>query len=162
MSLVVMPFAYMDKIFSSMLIFFGTAILSGHNKNLRWGASILHHIEDLHKVWNGPAESVPLGPNLLSSPCAASVAFPSPLRSLSHYIIFPVIRGLCQQPQVGPRLPHRNRNAPGQHSAIRTHEITLFFYDKNSVTRFAKAVALEIIAGCSPDWNIYFFPCPIF
>ena len=127
MSLVVMPFAYMDKIFSSMLIFFGTAILSGHNKNLRWGASILHHIEDLHKVWNGPAESVTLGPNLLSLPCAASVAFPSPLRSLSHYIIFPVIRGLCQQPQVGPRLPHRNRNAPGQHSAIRTHEITLFF-----------------------------------
>ena len=40
--------------FCSALVFFGTAILSSHSKNLRCGASILHHIEGLHKTWDCP------------------------------------------------------------------------------------------------------------
>ena len=34
-------------------IFFWGAILSGHNNYLQCGASILHHIGGLHKVWDG-------------------------------------------------------------------------------------------------------------
>ena len=34
-------------------VFFGGAILSSHYKNLQCGASILHHIGGLHKVWDG-------------------------------------------------------------------------------------------------------------
>lgn len=34
-------------------IFFRGAILSGHNNYLQCGASILHHIGGLHKVWDG-------------------------------------------------------------------------------------------------------------
>ena len=34
-------------------IFFWCAFLSGHNINLQCGASILHHIGGLHKVWDG-------------------------------------------------------------------------------------------------------------
>ena len=45
--------------FCPPLDFFGTAILSSHSKNLRCGASILHHIEGLHKTWDCPAGKYP-------------------------------------------------------------------------------------------------------
>ncbi|MCI6175958.1 hypothetical protein MR772_05375, partial [bacterium] len=47
--------------FPTRVFFWGT-FLSGHNNYLQCGASILHHIGGLHKVWDGLAlSSVPGG-----------------------------------------------------------------------------------------------------